>query len=68
MDITGNGYSDVIVGYEFGDTMIDCNPKGGRLVWFENPGPKGPGSKWTEHYIGQWPAMHRLATGYFTQR
>ncbi|KAF4468833.1 Aldos-2-ulose dehydratase [Fusarium albosuccineum] len=68
LDITGNGYSDVIVGYEFGNTMIDCDPRGGKLVWFENPGSKGPDAHWKEHYIGRWPAMHRLVTGYFTQR
>ncbi|KAI9148001.1 Aldos-2-ulose dehydratase [Paramyrothecium foliicola] len=67
IDVTGNGYSDVIVGYEFGNTMIDSNPNGGKLVWFENPGPDGLGSSWKEHFIGRWPTMHRLATGYFTQ-
>lgn len=67
MDITGDGYNDLIVGYEYGETMINCNPTGGVIAWLENP-RDNPAAKWKEHFIGRWPAMHRLATGYFTQR
>ncbi|KAJ6070610.1 hypothetical protein N7467_011929 [Penicillium canescens] len=47
--------------------MIDSDPKGGHVVWLENPG-NDPSATWQEHFIGRWPTVHRLATGYFTQR
>ncbi|KAF7589483.1 hypothetical protein BBP40_004237 [Aspergillus hancockii] len=69
MDITQNGLMDVIVCHDFGDTMIECDMKGGHITWFENPGDGlDPNKTWTPHYIGRWPAMHRLQAGYFTQR
>lgn len=67
MDMTGNGYNDVIVAYNYGDTMIDSDPKGGDIIWLENPG-EDPAKEWKAHFIGRWPTTHRLATGYFTQR
>ncbi|KAE8315268.1 hypothetical protein BDV41DRAFT_586787 [Aspergillus transmontanensis] len=70
MDITRNGLMDIVVCHDFGDTMIQANMQGGHISWFENPGRDNlkPDVKWTQHYIGRWPAMHRLQAGYFTQR
>ncbi|KAG2420441.1 hypothetical protein HFD88_000053 [Aspergillus terreus] len=69
MDITQNGLMDVIVCHDFGETMIECDMKGGHITWFENPGRDlDPNKTWTPHYIGRWPAMHRLQAGFFTQR
>ncbi|KAE8146286.1 hypothetical protein BDV25DRAFT_133057 [Aspergillus avenaceus] len=70
MDITRNGLMDIVVCHEFGDTMIQANMQGGHISWFENPGRNKlqPDVKWTQHYIGRWPAMHRMQAGYFTQR
>ncbi|KAI2699507.1 hypothetical protein CBS147332_8393 [Penicillium roqueforti] len=70
MDMTGDGFNDVIVGFNYGATMIDSDPNGGDIFWLENPGanPKDPSAKWEKHFIGRWPTVHRLATGYFTQR
>ncbi|KAL4746044.1 hypothetical protein BDW72DRAFT_207696 [Aspergillus terricola var. indicus] len=67
MDITGNGYNDLIVGYNYGATMIDSDPDGGDVIWLENPG-NDPKEEWRQHFIGRWPTVHRLAVGYFTQR
>ncbi|UDD63604.1 hypothetical protein AFCA_010864 [Aspergillus flavus] len=70
MDITRNGLMDIVVCHDFGDTMIQANMQGGHISWFENPGRDKleQDVKWTQHYIGRWPAMHRLQAGYFTQR
>ncbi|BAE56706.1 unnamed protein product [Aspergillus oryzae RIB40] len=70
MDITQNGLMDIVVCHDFGDTMIQANMQGGHISWFENPGRDKleQDVKWTQHYIGRWPAMHRLQAGYFTQR
>ncbi|KAI9373407.1 hypothetical protein BJX61DRAFT_533172 [Aspergillus egyptiacus] len=67
LDITGNGYNDIIVGYNFGPTMINSERNGGDIIWLENPGDN-PKREWKRHFIGRWPAIHRLAVGYFTQR
>ncbi|KAL4769859.1 hypothetical protein BDW60DRAFT_218632 [Aspergillus nidulans var. acristatus] len=67
LDINGNGFNDLIVGYNFGPTMINSCPDGGDIIWLENPG-NNPMGGWKKHFIGRWPTVHRLAVGYFTQR
>lgn len=71
-DITGNGFPDLVVCYDlYGDTgtFRDPSADGGRIDWLENPGDSDvPVSRWRRHYVGQFPAMHRLKIGYFTQR
>ncbi|KAK8066200.1 hypothetical protein PG997_012947 [Apiospora hydei] len=50
--------------------MLECDPKGGHIVWLENPGRDKlkDGGLWKEHYVGRWPAMHRIKIGHFTQK
>lgn len=70
-DCAGNGRSDIIACHDYGETFIDCDPKGGHITWLENPGRNEDGSvkeNWTDRYIGRWPAMHRMKAGYFTQK
>ncbi|KAL4944490.1 hypothetical protein BDV06DRAFT_233183 [Aspergillus oleicola] len=69
-DVTGNGLSDLVVSYQLGPSMLGCDPDGGIIVWLENPGRENLGHQepWRSRYIGQWPAMHRLTAGKFTQR
>ncbi|XOF33077.1 MAG: FG-GAP repeat domain-containing protein [Candidatus Electrothrix sp. YB6] len=64
-DINQNGLNDVVICYQYGATMRDCDPEGGKIVWLENPGT--PDGEWKHHYIGRATAMHRLRVGYFTQ-
>lgn len=64
-DITGNGLDDIVVCHDYGRHMIECDPKGGRIVWLENPGD--PNGEWKKHYVGKHIGMHRLRVGYFTQ-
>ncbi len=64
-DINQNGFNDVVICYQYGATMRDCDPEGGKIVWLENPGT--PNGEWKHHYIGRATAMHRLRVGYFTQ-
>jgi hypothetical protein len=64
-DINGNGFNDIIICYQYGKTMVDCDPEGGRIDWIENPGESG--NEWKRHYIGRATAMHRLRVGHFTQ-
>ena len=68
-DVDGDGLDDLIICYNYGKDFIDCNPEGGYIAWLKNPGrSKLDRGVWDRHYIGRWPAMHRLKAGYFTQR
>jgi hypothetical protein len=64
-DIDRDGLTDVIVCCDYGKNMVECDPDGGRIYWFQNPGQTGV--EWRQHYIGKATAMHRLRVGYFTQ-
>lgn len=64
-DINGDGRTDIIICYQYGQTMVMCDPQGGKIDWLENP--QTPDSEWKRHYIGRATAMHRLKLGYFTQ-
>ncbi|MEN8906144.1 MAG: VCBS repeat-containing protein, partial [Clostridiales bacterium] len=64
-DINGNGFNDIVVCYQYGKTMVDCDPEGGKIDWIENPGESN--DKWKRHYVGKATAMHRLRVGHFTQ-
>jgi hypothetical protein len=66
-DITGNGYKDIIICYQYGRTQLDTDPEGGKIAWLENPGQNIDKKPWTLHYVGRSPAMHRLKVGHFTQ-
>ncbi|KOS22240.1 Aldos-2-ulose dehydratase [Escovopsis weberi] len=67
-DIAGNGLSDVIVCHTYGPHMLRCDMSGGIVSWFKNPGRDAPkDTPWQQFYVGQWPSMHRLKVGYFTQ-
>lgn len=64
-DINGNGLLDVVICYQYGKTMVECDPEGGKIIWLENPGTTD--GEWKKHYIGRATAMHRLKVGHFTQ-
>ncbi len=64
-DINGNGFNDVVICHQYGKTMVDCDPDGGKIDWIENPGTSG--GEWKRHYIGKSCAMHRLRIGHFTR-
>jgi len=64
-DINGNGNLDIIICYQYGQTMVMCDPEGGKIDWLENPGTFD--GEWVKHYIGRATAMHRLKVGHFTQ-
>ena len=64
-DIDGDGLTDIVITYEYGPTMEEVNPEGGKIVWLRNPGKLS--DKWQEYYIGRDTGMHRLMLGHFTQ-
>ena len=64
-DVDGDGLNDVIICYQYGMTMVDCDPSGGKIVWLQNPGTSG--RDWTARYIGRATSMHRLRVGHFTR-
>ena len=67
-DVTQNGLNDVIVCHDYGPFMLESFPEGGFITWLENPGRENLSDEpWKEHYIGRWPAMHRIKAGHFTQ-
>ncbi len=65
-DINRNGRADIVICYQYGATMVDCDPTGGKIAWLENPGTLD--GTWTQHFIGRATAMHRLKIGHFTQK
>ena len=66
-DITNNGFKDIIICFDYGNTIIDFNPDGGHIVWLENPGHQNGTEPWKQHYVGRSPTMHRLKISHFTQ-
>ncbi|CAF3963763.1 unnamed protein product [Rotaria sordida] len=66
-DITGNGINDIIICFQYGNTMLDSDPEGGKIIWLENPGNNTSKGLWKMHYVGKSTAMHRLKVGHFTQ-
>ncbi|CAF3470842.1 unnamed protein product [Rotaria sp. Silwood1] len=66
-DISGDGFKDIIICFDYGNTIIDFNPDGGLIVWLENPGKNMSTEPWKQHYVGKSATMHRLKIGHFTQ-
>ncbi|CAF3287449.1 unnamed protein product [Rotaria socialis] len=66
-DISGDGFNDIIICFDYGNTIHDFNPDGGHIVWLENPGKNISTVPWKQHYVGRSATMHRLKIGYFTQ-
>lgn len=64
-DINRNGLTDMVICYQYGVTMVMCDPERGKIDWLENPGKID--GEWKRRYIGRSTAMHRLRLGYFTQ-
>ncbi len=64
-DIDGDGKTDIVICYQYGQTMVLCDPEGGKIEWLQNPGNLG--GEWKRRYIGRATAMHRLKVGHFTQ-
>ncbi|CAF1460644.1 unnamed protein product [Rotaria sp. Silwood1] len=66
-DITGDGLNDILICFQYGNTMLDSDPEGGKIVWLENPGRNVDKDLWKMHYVGRSTAMHRFKVGHFTQ-
>jgi hypothetical protein len=66
-DITNDGFNDIIVCFQYGKSMLDTDPTGGKIVWLESPGQNNDNKPWKSHYVGKSTAMHRLRIGHFTQ-
>ena len=66
-DVDGDGFNDIVICHDYGATMVDCDPQGGRIHWLQNP-YGAQGTEWIARYVGRTTAMHRLKTGHFTQR
>ncbi|CAF3566098.1 unnamed protein product [Rotaria sp. Silwood1] len=67
-DISGDGMNDIIICFQYGNTTLDSDPEGGKIVWLENPGQNIDKKLWKMHYVGKSPTMHRLKVGHFTQK
>ncbi|KAG8729332.1 hypothetical protein FRC12_021050 [Ceratobasidium sp. 428] len=59
--------NDLVICHNYGASMDDLNMNGGDVTLFVNPGDREQGN-WVQKHIGKFPAMHRLKTGYFTQK
>lgn len=64
-DVDRDGNLDIVICYQYGQTMINADPTGGKIDWLKNPGD--PDGEWERHYIGRATSMHRLRVGHFTQ-
>ncbi|THU84404.1 hypothetical protein K435DRAFT_733201, partial [Dendrothele bispora CBS 962.96] len=63
--VSNPGFNDVILSDEYGPSMDDICPNGGRISWFKNTGTMDS-NHWDRRYIGKSPGMHRLKVGHFT--
>ncbi|KAG8718990.1 hypothetical protein FRC08_003912 [Ceratobasidium sp. 394] len=61
-----SGLNDIIICHDYGQSMDNLNMNGGDVSLLVNPGDKKK-PNWERRFIGKFPAMHRLKTGYFTQ-
>ncbi len=64
-DVDRDGKLDIVICYQYGQTMVMCDPEGGKIDWMKNPGSID--GKWERRYIGRSTAMHRVKVGHFTQ-
>ncbi|EJC98746.1 uncharacterized protein FOMMEDRAFT_161579 [Fomitiporia mediterranea MF3/22] len=55
-DISGNGFNDLIVTCEYGDTLDTMDPYGGRICWLENFGTNE--GDWICREIGRFPGVN----------
>ncbi|KAG9089108.1 hypothetical protein FS749_001618 [Ceratobasidium sp. UAMH 11750] len=62
-----SGLNDVIICHNYGPNMDNLNMDGGDVSLLVNPGDKKK-EDWQMKHVGRFPAMHRLKTGYFTQK
>jgi hypothetical protein len=62
----GDGWNDIVICHDYGKSMVEADPEGGKIHWLQNP-HGGRRTQWIARYIGRATAMHRLKTGYFTQ-
>ncbi|KAG9122021.1 hypothetical protein FRC07_001765 [Ceratobasidium sp. 392] len=59
--------NDVIICHDYGPSMDNLNEQGGIVSYLKNPGHQTD-RPWERRKIGNFTAMHRLKTGYFTQK
>ena len=50
-DINQDGNLDIIICYQYGQTMVNADPTGGKIDWLKNP--CDPDGEWKRHYIGR---------------
>jgi len=62
-----SGLNDVVICHNYGPNMDNLNMEGGDVSLLINPGNKKK-ANWEIKHVGKFPAMHRLKTGYFTQK
>lgn len=65
-DIDGDGWPDLVVCHDYGESMYAHKPGDGRISWLRNPGPDGLGKHWERRNIGRLMSAHRLRFGRFT--
>ncbi|KAI5122386.1 hypothetical protein M0805_004143 [Coniferiporia weirii] len=63
-DISGNGFSDLIVTSGCGIPLENMDPYGGRISWLENFGTDE--GDWTRRDIGSFPGINCVKVGHFS--
>ncbi|KAL5535981.1 hypothetical protein ACEPAF_4075 [Sanghuangporus sanghuang] len=64
VDVTRNGFSDLVVTCEYGEAFDIMDPYGGRICWLENFGTNE--GDWSCHEIGRFPGVNCIKDGHFT--
>jgi hypothetical protein len=67
LDVTGNGHPDLVVCHDYGECMYHCKPEDGKISWLRNPGSFNGKEDWSQHFVAELMATHRLRFGHFTQ-
>ena len=68
-DVDGDGFSDFVLGHNYGTCAFDCGPTNGSVSWLRNPlGDKKymANKPWEVYFIGNNMASHRTYFGRFS--
>ncbi|KAH8110607.1 hypothetical protein DFH11DRAFT_1842816 [Phellopilus nigrolimitatus] len=64
VDVSGNGFQDLIVTSDYGESLESMDPYGGRVYWLENFGTDE--GDWTRRDIGRFPGINCVKVGHFS--
>jgi hypothetical protein len=65
-DIDNDGAVDLVVCWNYGHCIRNCEPTNGTISWLRNPGRFDDKESWKRYLIGNLMATHRIYFGHFS--